>query len=106
MRSLQHLTALSAGAQWKTQVMGLDGPIVRSGDPVAALLDMSYWDAAWTMWYLACAACADVLHSSNTVAASAADERRQRAEAEEIRCKCLSNMAQARPPVLSNLRSL
>ena len=58
---------------------------------------MSDADTAWTLWYLALAACADVAYGAD---ARDADEI---ARAEALHCRCLSDMAQVRR---HNLKSI
>ena len=70
---------------------GLKGPAVGNTHQLGALLGMSFWDAAWTLWYLSLVVCADFLHFTPPFSASA---KHQREAAQEIQCKCLGNMAQ------------
>ena len=71
---------------------GLVWPQLPAQHKVSRALDMSDQDAAWTLWYLALAACADVAYGAQ----AARRDAREVANAEALHCRCLSDMALVR----------
>ena len=74
---------------------GADGRKCRH-QPLGRLLQsMTVWEASFAVFYLALCACADVAFNAQSSASKAA-AKMMVDEAEELRCKSLSNMSQVR----------